>query len=131
MSRVLRISALLFLATLTAYAQYPGGMGGTGTATGTYSPTGKSYGVSGAAIGAGVAAGVGAGALLLAMHHHRSMLVGCVSPDGKLVTGKNKTFTLSGDAAQFQPGEKVQLHGKKMQGESFFVKRGKQVGSCN
>jgi hypothetical protein len=132
-SYFVRITASLLILSATALAQYSGGTGGTATtsAGGTYSTAGKSYGVSGAMIGGIVAGGAaGATALFLTMRHHNK-LIGCVSQDGTLVNEKDKkTYALMSKDATFQPGERVELKGRKMKGSSFLVRSSKQMGSC-
>jgi hypothetical protein len=129
-----RITASLLILSATALAQYGGGTGTTGTtgSTGTYNPSGKSYGVNGAVIGGIAAGGAGAAALFFAMRHHHNKLVGCVNQDGTLVNEKDKkTYALMSNDTTFQPGERVELKGRKMKGSSFLVRSSKSVGSCS
>ena len=125
--------SVAMLLTSPAFAQYGGGMG-TGS-TGSSTP---SYG-SGKAIGLGVgAAAAGAGVLYLALHHAGSV-TGCVESgnDGlNLVTDKNKkSYRLLPGGADVQPGERVELQGKKSRagatGQSFQPKKlVKNLGTC-
>ena len=107
----------------SAFAQYgPGGMPGTGTpGTPGYVPPKSGYG-SGKAIGIGVGAAAGAGvALFLVMHHHGAV-TGCVrkTDDGLALVDekKNKSYSLEGSSVALNPGDKVELKGKKSSGAS-------------
>jgi hypothetical protein len=132
---VLGVSVCMLLAG-PAFAQYGGG--GTGTGTGSSSSPNYSYG-SGKAIGIGVGAAAGGAAVLYLALRHRGTVVGCVEPasDGmNLVQDKNKkTFHLLAGGADLQPGEHVQVQGKKSDsgamGESFQAKKlVKNLGAC-
>jgi len=115
--KAVRMGVVLLAACGCAFAQYGGGMGGSGgTSGGTYTPGSKSYG-HGALIG-GVAAGAGAGALLLVMHHRHNAVVGCVAPDGKTLTAADgkRTYQLTGSPVT--AGERVSVVGKKSKGPS-------------
>ena len=123
----------------SAFAQY--GTGGTGTGTGTpgYVPPKGGYS-SGKAIGIGVgAAAGGAVALFLVMHHHGAV-TGCVrkTDDGLSLVDekKNKSYSLEGSSVALNPGDKVELKGKKSSGASgnqMFEasKVVKNLGSCS
>ena len=128
--------------SVTASAQYGGGGMGTGTGTpGTpgYVPPKSGYG-SGKAIGIGVgAAAGGATALFLAMHHHGA-ITGCVrkTDDGLALVDekKNKSYSLEGSSVALNPGDRVELKGKKSSGVSgnqMFeaTKVVKNLGSCS
>jgi hypothetical protein len=124
--------ALLVLVPAAAFAQYPGG-GGTGAA-GSY----PSYGSKGKVIGAAVAGtAVGAGLLYWKLHN-RAKVQGCVAANGdKLVTEKdNHTYNLTNKQHEtLQPGERVELVGKKTKdssGEPLFEvhKLSKSLGQC-
>jgi hypothetical protein len=110
----------------SALAQYGGGGTGMGTGTGTpgtpgYVAPSGGYG-SGKAIGIGVGAAAGAGvALFLVMHHHGAV-TGCVrkTDDGLALVDekKNKSYSLEGSSVALNPGDKVELKGKKSSGAS-------------
>jgi hypothetical protein len=127
----------------SALAQYGGG-GGTGMGTGTpgtpgYVPPKGGYS-SGKAIGIGVgAAAAGAGVLFLALHHHGAV-TGCVrkTDDGLSLVDekKNKSYSLEGSSVALNPGDRVELKGKKSSGASgnqMFEanKVVKNLGSCS
>ena len=118
-----------------AFAQYGGG---TGTGTGSTGSSTPSYG-SGKAIGIGVGAAAGGAVVLYLIIHQGSSLTGCVQSgnDGlTLVTDKDKkSYRLLPGGADVQPGEKVELRGKKSQagttGQSFQPKKlVKNLGAC-
>ena len=123
----------------SAFAQY--GTGGTGTGTGTpgYVPPKGGYS-SGKAIGIGVgAAAGGAVALFLVMHHHGAV-TGCVrkTDDGLSLVDekKNKSYSLEGSSVALNPGDKVELKGKKSSGaagnQMFEASKVvKNLGSCS
>ena len=126
----------------SAFAQY--GTGGTGMGTGTpgtpgYVPPKGGYS-SGKAIGIGVgAAAGGAVALFLVMHHHGAV-TGCVrkTDDGLSLVDekKNKSYSLEGSSVALNPGDRVELKGKKSSGASgnqMFEasKVVKNLGSCS
>jgi hypothetical protein len=128
----------------SALAQYGGGGTGMGTGTGTpgtpgYVPPKSGYG-SGKAIGIGVgAAAGGAVALFLVMHHHGAV-TGCVrkTDDGLSLVDekKNKSYSLEGSSVALNPGDRVELKGKKSSGASgnqMFEasKVVKNLGSCS
>ena len=121
----------------TAWGQYGGGMGGTGS-TGGYTPPKGGYSAgTGVAIGAAAAASVGAAYLLL---RHRGTVVGCVEPSAsgtKLLDEKDKnTYALvASKDVVLAPGERVSLKGKKSKDDSgkpiFEAQRVvKDYGSC-
>jgi hypothetical protein len=125
----------------SALAQYGGGTGmGTGTpGTPGYVPPKSGYG-SGKAIGIGVgAAAGGAVALFLVLHHHGAV-TGCVrkTDDGLSLVDekKNKSYSLEGSSVALNPGDRVELKGKKSSGASgnqMFEasKVVKNLGSCS
>src|ERR1700730_10357712 len=123
----------------SAFAQYGGGGMGTGTpGTPGYVPPKSGYG-SGKAIGIGVgAAAAGAGALFLVLHHHGAV-TGCVrkTDDGLSLVDekKNKSYSLEGSSVALNPGDRVELKGKKSSGSTgnqMFEanKLVKNLGSC-
>jgi hypothetical protein len=123
----------------SSFAQYGGGggTGGTGS-TGGYVPPKSGYG-SGKAIGIGVgAAAGGAGVLFLALHNHGA-ITGCVqkTDDGfRLVDEKNnKSYDIDPGSVALNPGDRVQLKGKKAKNagiQSFQATRVvKTLGSCS
>jgi|SRR6267154_59465 len=124
----------------SAFAQYGGGGMGTGTpGTPGYVPPKSGYG-SGKAIGIGVgAAAAGAGALFLVLHHHGAV-TGCVrkTDDGLSLVDekKNKSYSLEGSSVALNPGDRVELKGKKSSGASgnqMFEanKVVRNLGSCS
>lgn len=136
--RIIVIAAVLCaVSSVSAFAQYPGGVGTTG-GNGGYIPPKGGYGSSaGIGIGAGVAAGVVVAYLLL---HSRHTVVGCVKQSGegnRLLSEKNNnTYALlaSSDVV-LSPGERVALKGKKgkdSSGELTFEaqKLVKDYGAC-
>jgi hypothetical protein len=136
--RVFRIAMGVSIAMLLAgpaFAQYGGG---TGTGTGSTGSGTPSYG-SGKAIGIGVGAAAGGAVVLYLIIHQGSSVTGCVQSgnDGlTLVTDKDKkSYRLLPGGADVQPGEKVELRGKKTQagttGQSFQPnKLVKNLGAC-
>ena len=141
-SATVRVALTLTLSALvsaSAFAQYGGGGGtGGGTTSGGYTPPKGGYS-SGKAIGIGVgAAAGGAGALFLALHHHGGV-TGCVqkTDDGfNLIDDKhNKSYAIEPGSIALNPGDRVQLQGKKSSSagvESFQAKRVvKTLGSCS
>ena len=126
----------------SAHAQYGGG-GGTGMGTGTPGTPGYvapkgGYG-SGKAIGIGVGAAAGAGAALFFAMHHHGAVTGCVrkTDDGLSLVDekKNKSYSLEGSSVALNPGDKVELKGKKSSGASgnqMFEanKLVKNLGTC-
>lgn len=139
--RVGLVLAGALLLSNQALAQYGGGgMGGTGTGTTspTYTAPKGGYG-SGKAIGIGVGAAAGAGGALFLVLHHHGAVTGCVRPTGdglRLVDEKkNKTYAIASDSIALQPGELVQVKGKKStdpDGTASFqaTKVLKSLGSC-
>ncbi len=131
---------LVALTSVTAFAQYGGGSGGTtsGSSSGTYTAPSGGYS-SGATIGivAGAVAGVVIAYLLL---HNRGTLVGCVekSSNGmKLMNEKDKrTYALESGASPLKVGDRMALKGKKSKSKSgapeFAVtKIAKDYGPCD
>ncbi len=129
--RALAALILLALPPTAALAQYPGG-GGTG-GSGSY----PSYGSKGAVIGA-IAGGAAAAGLLYWKLHKRTTVQGCLAGTGdKLVSEKdNQTYSLTNKQSKMlQPGERVELSGKKRKdasGEPIFEvhKMSKDFGQC-
>jgi hypothetical protein len=126
----------------SALAQYGGGggTGGSGTpGTPGYVPPKGGYG-SGKAIGIGVgAAAAGAGVLFLALHHHGGV-TGCVmkTDDGLSLVDekKNKSYAIEPGSVALNPGDRVELKGKKSSGkegaQTFQAKKViKDLGSCS
>jgi hypothetical protein len=130
---------LTALLSSSVFAQYPGTGGGTGGGgtTGGYTAPKSGYG-SGKAIGIGVGAAAGAGVAFLALHNHGAV-TGCVvkTDDGLSVVDekKNKSYAIESGSVPLNPGDRVQLKGKKSSGkdgvQSFQAKRVvKNLGSC-
>lgn len=129
--RAIRIVMGISVASLVAgpvFAQYPGPPGSTT----------PSYG-SGKAIGIGVGAAAGGALALYLVLHHAGSVTGCVQSgnDGmNLVTDKGKkSYRLLPGDADLQPGERVELQGKKSDagatGASFQPKKiVKNLGAC-
>jgi hypothetical protein len=134
MGRMIRFAMAIPVAMLLAgpaFAQYGTGTGSTGSST-------PSYG-SGKAIGIGVGAAAGGAVVLYLIIHQGSSVTGCVQSgnDGlSLVSDKDKkSYRLLPGGADVQPGEKVELRGKKSQagttGQSFQPKKlVKNLGAC-
>lgn len=124
----------------SAFAQYGGGGMGTGMpGTPGYVPPKSGYG-NGKAIGIGVGAAAGVGtAVFFAMHHHGA-ITGCVrkTDDGFSLVDekKNKSYSLEGSSVALNPGDRVELKGKKSSsktGNEMFeaTKVVRNLGSCS
>jgi hypothetical protein len=78
-------------------------------------PIGPSTGeIVGAAVGIGATVAV---VTLVAVNHSHHVLKGCVfnGPNGlRLQTSDSKIYTLEGDAASVQAGDRVKLHGSRL-----------------
>jgi len=124
----------------TASAQYGGGGMGTGTpGTPGYVPPKSGYS-NGKAIGIGVGAAAGGAAVLFLALHHHGAVTGCVrkTDDGLALVDdkKNKSYSLEGSSVALNPGDRVELKGKKFSGNSgneMFeaTKVVKNLGSCS
>lgn len=124
----------------TASAQYGGGGMGTGTpGTPGYVPPKSGYG-NGKAIGIGVGAAAGGAAVLFLALHHHGAVTGCVrkTDDGLALVDdkKNKSYSLEASSVALNPGDRVELKGKKSSGNSgneMFeaTKVVKNLGSCS
>ena len=107
----------------SALAQYgTGGTMGTGTpGTPGYVAPSSGYG-SGKAIGIGVGAAAGGAVALFFVLHHHGAVTGCVrkTDDGLSLVDekKNKSYSLEGSSVALNPGDKVELKGKKSSGAS-------------
>src|SRR5712692_4448664 len=120
----------------SALAQYGMGTGTPGT-PGYVAPK-SGYG-SGKAIGIGVGAAAGVGVLFLALHHHGAV-TGCVrqTDDGLSLVDekKNKSYAIEPGSVALQPGDRVELKGKKSSskgGAEMFApsKVVKTLGHCD
>lgn len=124
----------------SAFAQYGGGGMGTGTpGTPGYVPPKSGYG-NGKAIGIGVGAAAGVGAAVFFAMHHHGAVTGCVrkTDDGLSLVDekKNKSYSLEGSSVALNPGDRVELKGKKSSssmGNDMFeaTKVVKNLGSCS
>jgi hypothetical protein len=127
--RWIRFADAVSLSAASSFGQYPAGTPG-------YNPPSRGYHSStGIAIGAGAAAGIGIGYLVLRNHHHATVS-GCLqSADNvdTLLDSKQNTYTLiNTKSVALQAGERVELRGKKVQGNSglaFEVQTGERLRS--
>lgn len=135
-SRRLGVLLVAGLATsISLWAQYPTGGGGTGSTGGTYTAPAGGYKTStGVLIGAGAAA---AGAVAFLVLHNRGTVKGCFEQGASgptLTSGKN-VYALVDAPESLKPGERFELKGKaardKAGHRSFSVQKvAKDLGAC-
>ena len=137
-TKLLALITVVAMCAISAFAQYPGGTGGTGTGTGTtagYTP--RTYSSKAAVIG-GVAGGAAlVGGLLLWHAHKRATVVGCVGPNGSTLMSEknNKTYSITSEkGVDLKPGDRVKVSGKKIGNNSDLAldvdHLRKDYGSC-
>lgn len=131
-SRWIRLAVAVTFTAAFSFGQYPAGTPG-------YTPRSGGYHSStGIAIGAGAAAAVGIGYLVLRNHNHATVS-GCLQSGNHvdtLLDGKQNTYTLiNSKSVPLKAGERVELRGKRVQGNSgalVFEVHGlvKNYGQC-
>lgn len=138
-TKFLALLTLLAVCTISAFAQYGGGMGGGTTSGGTTAPgyTPRTYSSKAAVIGGVVGGAALAGGLLWWHAHKRATLVGCVGPNGNtLMSEKDKqTYSIrTGNGVDLKPGNRVKVSGKKIGNNSDLALEvdhlRKDYGSC-
>ena len=117
LAKFLSLVTVLAICTISAFAQYTGGTGGTtpGSTGPAYTP--RSYSSKGPIIGGVVGGAALVGGLLLWHAHKRATVVGCVGPNATtLMSEKNKqTYSITANnGVDLKPGDRVKVSGKKI-----------------
>ena len=136
-SAVLVIAACLCGSAVAQYQPPPGGGNPGSGAPGAYTPPASGYG-HGAAIGIAAAAVGGAVVAYLVLHNH-GVVDGCVQRvNGGLALmneSNHQAYVLDPGTLDIQPGERLDLQGKKVKSPSGKItlqvqKIVKNLGSC-